>query len=260
MALRNADLVCATFNAKGNRNVPGHQQIEIGLTKLAQVTGNRKYLDQARWFLDQRGRPEGRDHLYGEYSQDHEPVTEQRQAVGHSVRTAYMVCGMADVSAMQKLPAYDVTLRHVWHDVLRSKLYVTGGIGAAGSNEGFAGGFNLPNLSAYAETCASIANAFWNQRMFRASGDAQYVDVLERSLYNGFRSGVGLDGKSFFYPNPLMSLRGASRSPWFDCACCPTNDVRLLPSLPRYVYAKGDDRLYVTSTWPRPRHQLVPRP
>lgn len=245
VAIKSADLVCKTYNDQGLRMVPGHQEIELGLVKLYEATGERKYLEQAKWFLDVRGRADRRDRLLGEYCQDHEPVVDQKSAVGHAVRAGYMYAAMADVNALAEAPGYAQALRNLWNDVNSSKLYVTGGIGSSGSNEGFASGFHLPNLSAYAETCASIANAMWNQRMFQTFADGKYIDVVERALYNAFLSGVGMDGTSFFYPNVLTSLGGAQRSPWFACSCCPSNDVRVFPTIPRWVYSKGENTVFV---------------
>jgi DUF1680 family protein len=244
-ALKNADLICATYNLKGRRHAPGHEEIEIGLVKLSQLTGERKYLDEAKYFLDERGSKEGRKETFGEYSQDHQPVLEQDHAVGHSVRAAYLYCGMIDVGTNRGDARYIEATKRIWEDVVRSKIYLTGGIGSSGSNEGFAKEYELPNLTGYSETCASIANVLWNERLFQATGDGKYIDVLERSLYNGVLSGYGADGKSFFYPNPLQSVNGATRSPWFACACCPPNVARLLPKVPELMYATDSEGIYV---------------
>ncbi len=247
IATKNADLICRTFNPDKRTDPPGHQEIEIGLCKLYRVTGDAKYLEQAKFFLDQRGRkgnrgPDGRRGLYGTYSQDHVPVTEQTKGVGHSVRAAYMYTGMADVAALTGNMEYVRAIDAIWKDVLDTKLYITGGIGAAGGHEGFGEPYNLPNMTAYCETCASIANIFWNHRMFLMHDDAKYIDVLERVLYNGALSGISLEGDRFFYPNPLESIGQHARSPWFGCACCPSNVARFIPSAPGYAYAfKGSD-------------------
>jgi uncharacterized protein len=236
VSVKSADLICAVFNPHGITQPPGHQEIEIGLVRLYQATGNPKYLDQAKWFLDARGaRGSGN---WGEYNQDHARVFEQDRAVGHSVRAAYMYAGLVDVGSHAGDPRYVDASVKVWQDVVKSKIYLTGGIGSSGSNEGFAGEYNLPNLNGYAETCATIASVFWNQRLFMATGDAKYVDILERGLYNAFLSGYGLDGKSFFYPNPLQSVGGEKRPGWFGCACCPPNVARLIATIPYYVYAQ----------------------
>jgi uncharacterized protein len=244
VAVKNADLVCSTFGPKGRHEVPGHQVIEIGLCKLYRLTGEEKYLSTAKYFLDERGDSAGHT-LYGEYAQDHKPVLEQDKAVGHAVRATYMFSGMADVAALTGDASYVYAIDRLWRDVVGTKMYVTGGIGATGDNEGFAGDYVLPNRNAYCETCASIAFAFWNYRMFLFHGGAQYIDVLERVIYNAFLSGVSMQGDRFFYPNPLESFHGKSRSPWFDCACCPGNVARFIPSIPGYIYAHRDDTLYV---------------
>jgi len=250
VATKNADLICRTFNADKRTDPPGHQEIEIGLCKLYRVTGDEKYLDQAKFFLDQRGRegnrgPKGDGGLYGTYSQDHIPVTEQTKAVGHSVRAAYLYTGMADVAALTGNMEYIKAIDSIWKDVLDTKLYLTGGIGAAGGHEGFGGHYELPNMTAYSETCASIANILWNHRMFLMHDDAKYMDVLERILYNAALAGISMDGDRFFYPNPLLSIGQHARSPWFGCACCPSNIARFIPSVPGYAYANKNNNVYV---------------
>ncbi|MCG6928263.1 MAG: glycoside hydrolase family 127 protein [Acidobacteria bacterium] len=251
VALRSADLLTTVFGPGRNMGVPGHQEVEIGLVKLYRATGERKYLDLARFFLDQRGNPAGHE-LYGAYNQDHEPVIEQTEAVGHAVRAAYMYSGMADVGALAGDQAYVDALGRLWDNVVGRKLYLTGGIGARHEGEAFGDDYELPNRTAYAETCAAIANAMWNHRLFLLHGDARYLDVLERVIYNGVLSGVSLDGEHFFYPNPLASdgryafNQGATgRKGWFDCSCCPTNLVRFLPSIAGYVYAQRERDLFV---------------
>jgi len=244
VALKNADLLCATFGPGKRGEVPGHQEIEIGLCKLYRVTGQEKYLNLAKFFLDERGNAKGHE-LIGEYAQDHKPVREQEEAVGHAVRAMYMYSGMADVAALTGDASYAKALDRIWEDVVGTKLYITGGIGATGGNEGFSFPYVLPNMSAYCETCAAIANALWNHRMFLLHGDAKYIDVLERVIYNGFLSGVSMDGDRFFYPNRLESYQGATRSAWFDCACCPTNVVRFVPSIAGYIYAQKGNDLYI---------------
>ena len=243
VAIKNADLICSVFNLQGRRAVPGHQEIEIGLVKLYRVTGNRKYLDQAQFFLDQRGKADGHK-LYGEYAQDHKPVVEQAEAVGHSVRAAYMYSGMADVAALTGDSRYVTALDRLWDDVVLRKLYLTGGIGATGAWEGFGPAYDLPN-SAYAETCASIANALWNYRMFLLEQDGKYFDVYERAVYNAMLSGISLKGDTFFYPNPLLSLGQHERSPWFACACCPSNLPRFMLSIPGHAYAVAGRDVFV---------------
>jgi len=250
IATKNADLICDVFNAGKRTDPPGHQEIEIGLCKLYRATGDGKYLDQAKFFLDQRGRkgnrgPKSKRGLYGTYSQDHIPVTEQTTAVGHSVRAAYLYTGMADVAALTGSMEYVRAIDAIWKDVVDTKLYITGGIGAAGGHEGFGGHYELPNMRAYCETCASIANIFWNHRMFLMHGDAKYIDVLERVLYNAALSGISMEGDRFFYPNVLESTGQHARSAWFGCACCPSNVARFIPSVPGYTYAYKDDNVYV---------------
>lgn len=252
VAIKSADLVDREFGPSARRDPPGHQEIEIGLVRLARVTGERRYLDLARFFLAQRGDATGHA-LYGEYAQDHRPVLEQDSAVGHAVRAIYMYSAMADVAALAGNDAYVRAIDRIWRDVVSSKIYVTGGVGARRAGEAFGDGFELPNETAYAETCAAIANVLWNHRMFLLHGDSRYVDVLERTLYNGLLAGVSLSGTEFFYPNPLATDgasnfnygTGSARSPWFDCSCCPTNVARFLPSLPGYQYAVRGDALFV---------------
>ena len=250
IARKNADLICETFAPGRRTDPPGHQEIEIGLCKLYRATGDKKYLSQAKFFLDQRGRkgnrgPNGDGGLYGTYGQDHIPVTEQTTAVGHSVRAAYLYTGMADVAALTGNMEYIKAIDAIWKDVVDTKLYVTGGIGAAGGHEGFGGQYELPNMTAYCETCASIANILWNHRMFLMHNDAKYIDVLERVLYNAALSGISMEGDRFFYPNVLESIGQHSRSPWFGCACCPSNVARFVPSVPGYAYAHKDSDVYV---------------
>ena len=257
VAIRNAELIDSVFGPAKIRDVPGHQEIEIGLVKLYRATGERRYLELAKFFLDQRGQPD-RGNLQSNYdnpgyTQDHLPVTEQREAVGHAVRAAYLYSGMADVAALTGDQAYIAALDALRTNVVAKRMYLTGGIGARHHGEAFGEDYELPNAKAYAETCAAIANAMWNHRMFLLHGDAKYLDVLERTLYNGFLSGISLQGDTFFYANPLSSdgewpfnvRTGAVRSPWFRTSCCPTNVVRLLPSLPGYAYAHRDGDLYV---------------
>jgi hypothetical protein len=244
VALKSADLVNSVFGPDKRHGAPGHQEIEIGLVKLYRLTGKKTYLDLAGFFLDVRGKAEGRK-LYGEYSQDHLPVVDQTEAVGHAVRALYMYSGMADVSALTGNAAYLQALDRLWENVTNKKMYLTGGIGAAGSIEGFGPAYELPNDVAYCETCASIASILWNHRLFLIHGDSKYIDILERTLYNGFLSGVGMSGDRFFYPNPLESSGKHSRSPWFACACCPSNVTRFVPQIPGYFYASRGDSLYV---------------
>jgi hypothetical protein len=244
VAVKSADLVDSLFGPRKRRGAPGHQEIEIGLVKLYRQTGRKKYLNLAKFFLDERGNATDRK-LYGAYSQDHQPASEQSEAVGHAVRAMYMYSGMADVGVLTGDQAYGQALLRLWEDVAFRKMYVTGGIGAAGGIEGFGPAYELPNAQAYCETCASIAFILWNQRMFLLQGEAKYIDLLERTLYNAFLSGIALSGNLFFYPNPLESFGQHHRSPWFNCACCPSNVVRFVPQIPGFMYATRDMSLYV---------------
>ena len=257
VAIRNAELIDSVFGPGKIRDVPGHEEIEIGLAKLYRATGERRYLELAKFFLDLRGQPD-RGNLQANYdnpgsTQDHLPVTEQREAVGHAVRAGYLYSGMADIAALTGDQAYIDALGALWTNVVARRMYLTGGIGARHHGEAFGDDYELPNAEAYAETCAAVANTLWNHRMFLLHGDAKYLDVLERTLYNGFLSGISLQGNTFFYANPLSSdgewpfnvRTGAVRYPWFECSCCPTNVARLLPSLPGYAYAHRDGDLYV---------------
>ncbi len=252
VAVKSADLIAGVFGADKKRDVPGHQEIEIGLVKLYRVTGDSKYLDLAKFFLDERGHYHGRSpHSYQgkiNYSQDHKPVIEQTEPTGHVVRALYMYSGMADMAAITGDKDYIKAIDTIWENIVSKRLYLTGNMGVQGYHEGFGEDYMLPNLKAYNETCAAVANAMWNHRMFLLHEDAKYVDVLERVLYNGVLSGVSLEGNRFFYPNLLASTGTGSeavRQPWFVCACCPTNISRFLPSVPGYVYAHRDDIIYI---------------
>lgn len=247
VALKNADLLTQTFGPGLNSGVSGHQEIEIGLAKLYRTTGEKKYLDLARFFLDERGKEAltdttGKDFAY---IQNHLPVTAQSEAVGHAVRAGYMYSGMADIGALTGDTAYIRAIDRLWENVVNKKMYITGGIGSRPEGEAFGDDYELPNETAYNETCAAIANMFWNYRLFLLHGDGQYMDVFERILYNGFLGGVSLDGNSFFYPNVLETAGDNLRQPWFTTACCPVNVVRFLPSLPGYAYAWKDQEIYI---------------
>lgn len=251
IALKNAELLTRVFGPGKRDDAPGHEIVEMGLVKLYRITGEKKYLDLAKFFIDCRGKVHDSRRAYW---QDHKPVMEQTQAVGHAVRAGYLYSGVADVAALTGNAAYLAAIDKIWENVVTKKLYLTGGIGASRQlGEAFGANYELPNLTAYNETCAAIANVFWNYRMFLLHGDAKYFDVLERTLYNGLISGIGLDGKTFFYPNPLEcdmkykfnSGNTITRQPWFDCSCCPTNMCRFMPSVPGYIYANADDNIYV---------------
>lgn len=238
VALKSAELVMGHFGPDGVTDYPGHQEIEIALVKLYRLTGEKKYLDMAKFFLDSRKGGM-------EYNQSHLPVTEQSEAVGHAVRACYMYTAMADIAAFSGEESYMKALQRIWQDVVSTKTYITGGVGSVGGHEGFGEPYDLPNDKAYCETCAGIANVFWNHRMFLNTGESKYIDVLEKSLYNNLLSGVSIEGVEFFYSNPLEWDKPYGRSEWFNCACCPSNISRFIPSLPGYLYAKTDDALYV---------------
>jgi uncharacterized protein len=241
ISLKSADLVDHDMGWDKFIQYPGHQVIEMGLVKLYRVTGERRYLNLAKFFLDARGtRPDGE-----EYSQSHKKVIDQTEAVGHSVRATYMYSGMADIAAILKDSAYLKAITRIWEDLVFRKMYITGGIGASGGNEGFSEPYHLPNMTAYCETCASIGDIFFNHRLFSIHGSGKYFDVLEKTLYNGALSGVNLDGDRFFYPNPLESKGQHKRSPWFGCACCPSNVSRFIPAIPGYMYSVTDNDLYI---------------
>jgi len=246
VATKSADLLVETFGPGKLEIPPGHPEIELGLVKLYRVTGDRRYLDLAQYFVELRGNPTAdRPQLWGEYSQDHKPIREQDEAVGHSVRAMYYYAGVADVAALTGDESLIAAVDRLWDNVAGRKTYVTGGVGAKGQGEAFGKDFELPNRTAYCETCANLATCYWNHRMFLVHGDAKFIDVLERAAYNGVVSGVSLDGREFFYPNPLASRGDYARSKWFDCSCCPTNLCRFIPSVPGYTYAVCDDGLYV---------------
>ncbi len=243
IAIRYADCVCREVGPNPGQAcvVPGHQIAEMALAKLYLVTGNKKYLDEAKFFLDYRGKTT----IVHEYSQAHKPVIEQDEAVGHAVRAAYMYAGMADVAALTGDENYVKAIDAIWDNIVTKKLYITGGIGATSNGEAFGKNYELPNMSAYCETCAAIGNVYVNYRLFLLHGLSKYYDVLERTLYNGLISGVSLEGNGFFYPNPLESMGQHQRQAWFGCACCPSNICRFIPSLPGYIYAVKDRNVYV---------------
>ncbi len=246
VAKKNADLLVATFGPGKIELPPGHPELELALVKLYRATGDEHYLTLAKDFINVRGRPsKERPELWGENRLDDKPLTEQQEGSGHAVRAVYLYAGATDVAALTGDPALLATVDRLWKNVVEKKTYVTGGIGARREGEAFGKEFELPNDTAYAETCANVATCLWNHRMFLLHGDGKYIDALERSLYNGSISGVALDGKTFFYPNPLSSAGKHARSKWFDCSCCPTTICRFMPSVPGYTYATRDDALYV---------------
>ncbi|KAJ1565192.1 hypothetical protein HK096_004106, partial [Nowakowskiella sp. JEL0078] len=243
ISIRAVDLLEATFGPGKEEIYPGHQIIEMGLVRLYRLTGESRYLQLAKFFLDCR-RPEGHPGS-PEYNQAHLPVIEQTTAVGHAVRAAYMYAGMADIAALTGDASYITAINRIWEDVVTSKLYITGGIGSRHDGEAFGDPFELPNSTAYNETCASIANVYWNHRLFLLDGNRQYIDVMERSLYNALLAGISLDGCKFFYPNPLESFGDYERSPWFGCACCPGNLTRFFASISGYQYATRENEIFV---------------
>ncbi len=246
VAIKNADLVCQVFGpGEGQIHRPsGHPIAEMALVKLYKVTGDEKYLQTAKYFVEETGR--GTDgHKLSEYSQDHKPILQQDEIVGHAVRAGYLYSGVADVAALTHDTAYFNALTRIWENMAGKKLFITGGIGSRPQGEGFGPNYELNNHTAYCETCASIANVYWNHRMFLATGDAKYADVLERALYNGVISGVSLSGDKFFYDNPLESMGQHERQHWFGCACCPGNITRFMASVPYYMYATQGNDVYV---------------
>ena len=255
-AIKNAELILSVYGPNKRHDAPGHQEIEIGLSKLYRTTGEKKYLDLAKFFLDERGKSDIRDYSSqnqwenGAYWQDHKPVIEQDEAVGHAVRAVYMYSGMADVAALTGNQEYVKAINKIWENVVSKKFYITGGIGAKYDGEAFGENYELPNR-AYNETCAAIANVFWNHRMFLMSGESKYIDVLERTLYNGMLSGISFEGNTFFYPNVLefdgkdnFNQGAPERKPWFDCSCCPSNISRFIPAVPNYIYAQSANEIY----------------
>jgi DUF1680 family protein len=258
IALKNADLVCSVFGPDKKHVAPGHEVIEMGLVKLYRITGKKEYLETAKYFIEERGHYNGYDSKSkdpwknGAYWQDHIPVVDQKEAIGHAVRAGYLYSAVADVAALTGDEQFLKAIDTIWTNLVTKKIYVQGGAGAVGSGERYGDNYELPNATAYNETCAAIANVYWNQRMFQLHGESKYVDVLEKILYNGLISGVGLDGKSFFYTNAMQihnnfrhgDMEG-ERSGWFECSCCPTNVCRLLPSVPGYMYAQRDDKVFV---------------
>lgn len=264
VATKSADLVCRTFGPGATQlhETSGHEEIELALAKLYRVTGEERYLELAKYLLDRRGKDfKGKNRKVftqsgdladgkalgapGAYFQKHMPVVDQREAVGHAVRATYLYCGMADIAALTGNKEYVKAIAAIWENVVQKKLALNGSVGARHSGEAFGANYELPNETAYLETCAGIGNALWNERMFLMHGEAKYIDVMERALYNGIISGVSLSGDEFFYPNPLASKGGYKRSKWFGCSCCPVNVVRFIPQIVQFAYATRGDAAYV---------------
>lgn len=251
IAKRYADCVIREVGPKAGQAcvVPGHQIAEMALARLYVLTGEKKYLDEAKFLLDYRGKT-GRKDLY---SQSDKPVVEQKEAWGHAVRAGYMYASMADVAALTGDEDYIKAIDAIYNNIVSRKYYLTGGVGARHAGEAFGADYELPNLTAYNETCAAISMVYLFERMFLLHGDAKYIDCLERTLYNGVISGMSVDGGKFFYPNPLSSDghyrfnadNTMTRQPWFGCACCPSNLCRFIPSMPGYIYGVRDNNLYV---------------
>lgn len=249
VCIRMTDHMMSQFGPGKRHWVPGHEEIELALVKLYQTTQEQKYLDFAYWLLEERGHGHGTMGDEGKwdpvYYQDIVPVRQLTDISGHAVRCMYLYCGMADVAALKNDTGYIATIDRLWDDVVHRNMYITGGIGSSHDNEGFTEDYDLPNLDAYCETCASVGMVLWNQRMNQLTGDSKYIDVLERSLYNGALAGISLGGDRFFYVNPLESKGDHHRQEWYGCACCPSQLSRFLPSIGNYIYASSDDALWV---------------
>ncbi|MBK7643940.1 MAG: glycoside hydrolase family 127 protein [Planctomycetes bacterium] len=245
VALKLAGCIDKEFGWGKHQEPTGHPELELALAKLARRTGERRWAELAKFFVDVRGKKDRGTELFGEYAQDQAPVREQKQIVGHAVRAMYLYCGMADLAGYFGDPTLSAPLDALWHDVVDTRMYLTGGIGNSAANEGFTVPYELPNDTAYCETCAGIGLSLWAHRMFLATGDPKYIDVLERASYNNVLSGVSLSGDKFFYDNVLATDSGAERVPWFDCSCCPTNVARFLPAMGERIYATDGESLDV---------------
>nr|HWA82054.1 beta-L-arabinofuranosidase domain-containing protein [Fimbriimonadaceae bacterium] len=267
VAVRAADHIMSIFGPEGRRGYCGHEEIELGLLRLAEATGQTKYRDFARWMIEERGRQPSvlaaelddkeamsispwlenflrkKGAYQGEYCQDHAPIREHTEVVGHAVRAMYLYIAASEFADGD--PALESAIEQVWHNLTRKRMYVTGGIGPSSSNEGFTGDYDLPNLTAYAETCAACGLAFWGMHLAEMTGASEYADIVERAIYNGAMSGISLAGDRFFYTNPLESRGTHQRVPWFECACCPPNIARLIGSMGWYVASVSDDAFWV---------------
>lgn len=269
VSIRFADHVMSIFGPEGRLGYCGHQEIELALLRLAEATGEAKYREYARWMVEARGsRPSPFEaeiedpesvalHTHGptmlrkngeycgDYAQDHAPIREHTEIVGHAVRAMYYYIAAADLADGKDDHELEQALERIWGNLTKKRMYITGGIGPSASNEGFTGDYDLPNFTAYAETCAAIGLVFWGHRMLEMTGGSEYADILERALYNGVLSGISLSGDKFFYTNPLESRGNHNRTPWFTCACCPPNISRLIGSLGKYVLGVGEESVYV---------------
>lgn len=243
-------------DGKPVNQAPGHEEIELALCKLYRVTKDPLYLTMAKKFLDIRGvtyRPSGEGVMAPTYAQQQAPVREQTEAVGHAVRAAYLYTAMAQVDALTGLNDYSQALHSIWNNLVTTRMHITGGLGAVEGMEGFGAPYELPNLTAYNETCAAVANVFFNQGMYLASGDAKYLDVAELSLFNNSLAGININGDRFFYVNPLeadgmkrFNHGHGGRAEWFGCACCPPNISRLILQVGGYMYAYSKSNIYLT--------------
>ena len=250
VAIKWANHFDALFGPTKKHWVTGHEELELALMKLYKVTADEKYVKLANWLLDERGHGYAKGYTWTDwkdtaYAQDVKPVKEQTEITGHAVRAMYLYTGAADVAEQTGDAGYMKAMKTVWEDVVFRNMYITGGIGSSGGNEGFSIDYDLPNENAYCETCASVGMVFWNQRMNALTGDSKYMDVLEKTLYNGALDGLSLDGDRFFYGNPLASNGRHSRREWFGTACCPANIARLIASLGNYIYAGSNDGIWV---------------
>ena len=260
-AIKIADWLVDMYGPGKRHQVPTHEEIEIALVRLYRLTGEEKYLNLAKFFLDERGRDTHPN--LGEYAQDHNPVVEQTKAVGHCVMAMYLYSAMTDVAALTGDPAYAPALDRLWDDVVSRKVYLTGGIGAIRFHERFGAAYELPNLSGWAETCATYGNTLWNHRLFLLHREGKYADMMERCLYNGFLVGVSLKGDRFFYQNPLKSFGTYARFSWINVPCCPPNVLRLLSTLGSYIYARSGDDIYLNlfigsrADVPMPKNEVI---
>ncbi|MDD2437920.1 MAG: glycoside hydrolase family 127 protein [Massilibacteroides sp.] len=249
VSIKMAEHMMSLFGSGKRHWVSGHQEIELALVKLYNETQDERYLAFANWLIEERGHGYGigwnNEPWESEYCQDDKPVREMSTIAGHAVRAMYLYCGMADVAALKNDTGYIDALNRLWEDVVLRKMYITGGIGSSRENEGFTEPYDLPNYDAYCETCASVGMVYWNSRMNQFTGDSKYIDVLERSMYNGALAGVSLNGDRFFYVNPLASLGNHHRKEWYGCACCPSQISRFMPSIGNYIYGVSKDAVWV---------------